>query len=99
MNNAQKAALISSALSQYILQKDARNYHRQVLRSAIRAALEQTPDERRIADVQRRCCPLWGPPDPVDAMATQHLAAVIGASPTWPKDLFYNSDMGELMGY
>ncbi|QXG35490.1 hypothetical protein [Pseudomonas viridiflava] len=99
MNNAQRAALISTALSQYMLQADARNYYRQVLRSAIRIALEQTPDERRIADVQRRCCPFWGPPDPVDVMATQHLAAVIAACSTLPKDLFENLDLGELMGY
>ncbi|MEE4099186.1 hypothetical protein [Pseudomonas viridiflava] len=98
MNNTQKAALISDALSQYILQIDRRNYHRQVLRLAIRVALEQTKDEYHIDTVQRRCCPLWGAPDPVDGMATQHLAAMIGSSSTWPKDLFENLDQGILAG-
>ncbi|WP_145916470.1 hypothetical protein [Pseudomonas synxantha] len=99
MTNAMRAGLILDALNQYILQPDKALYFRQILRSAIRTALEQSPDARRIAQAQRRCAPSWGPTEsPVDVAATRHLASMIGSSSEWPKDLFENLDMGELQG-
>ncbi|MEX5602038.1 hypothetical protein [Pseudomonas syringae] len=99
MNNSQKAAYILRSLDQYLLQAGREAYYHEVLRLAISVALEQTPDERHIEDAQLRCCPFGGPPSPVDAAATQHLAAMIAASSTWPEQLFYNLDMGRLLGY
>ena len=100
MTNALRADRILDALDAYIQQPQIALYNRQLLRSAISEALKETPDERRTIQAQCRCCPFWGATEaPVDVAATLHLASMIGSSSQWPEELFYNLDMGELLGY
>jgi hypothetical protein len=99
MNNSQKATYILDRLNSYILDVEKRDFHRETLRFALRVALEKTPDEEHTEAALLRCCPIEEHLDPVDVAATQHLAAMIGASNTWPNPLFYNLVMGKLFGY